>query len=405
MNSSDSEQLCLACGGRYPLHLVVESPDRVALFILDQPFALVGAFPSADVYVTCGGVADRQAYLQVVDGRLLCVDLTVTHGHERRSEWVWQGGTFETGPLRIRWQGEYDTPAAMTAWPEALQSSDSPPAVVEIASGNGSVARWRMDRPLALVGRSSTCKVRLRHASVSRFHCALVATRSGVWAVDLLGRGGIAFNDQLARFGHLGVGDILRIGKFTMRVCPQAQGEALSLAPTSAPSAAMPPARLDPSVAAMMAQFAMMQRELIEQFRLTMATVIRTASEGNRELIREIRCELLRAKQLSSELDDLRTTPAAHRPAMPPTPTVSPRDRSAVRPERREQPSAKSPTSTESSPRPPRTPNEPPALSPPVAAGGQVPAEEVHAWLHQRVLDVQSEQVGCWERIRRLLTK
>src|SRR5438552_2793191 len=68
-----------------------------------------------------------------------------------------------------------------------------------------------------LIGRSSECGGRVRDGAVWRFHCALVKTPAGLWAVDLLGRGGIALNGVTARVGRLDEGDELRIGHFVFR--------------------------------------------------------------------------------------------------------------------------------------------------------------------------------------------
>src|SRR5947209_8935006 len=64
-----------ACGASGPLHLSVEHAGAAERYVLHQPFALVGGDPRADVRLTGGLVARRHAYLQVLGGRLVCVDL------------------------------------------------------------------------------------------------------------------------------------------------------------------------------------------------------------------------------------------------------------------------------------------------------------------------------------------
>jgi hypothetical protein len=79
-----------------------------------------------------------------------------------------------------------------------------------------------MKQPLALVGTGPECTVRLNGEGVDRYHCALVLTSAGLWAVDLQGRiesaarGGLRFNGDGVRFCSLDAGDVLRIGGFSM---------------------------------------------------------------------------------------------------------------------------------------------------------------------------------------------
>jgi chromosome segregation ATPase len=75
-----------------------------------------------------------------------------------------------------------------------------------------------MSRVLALVGSSSACRVRLRDASVSKYHCSLVGTPAGVWVVDLLSRTGTCLNGQPIRWALLSEGDRLQVGMYVLRV-------------------------------------------------------------------------------------------------------------------------------------------------------------------------------------------
>ena len=50
------------------------------------------------------------------------------------------------------------------------------------------------------------------------FTRVFLRTSAGVWIVDLLGQGGIAVNDVAVRFSHLADGDLLKIGRYQIRV-------------------------------------------------------------------------------------------------------------------------------------------------------------------------------------------
>ena len=71
-----------------------------------------------------------------------------------------------------------------------------PRVVFEVSGGSRRPVFWGMNRLLALVGGAAWCKVRLRDPRVSRFHCSLVRGPLGVWAIDLLSRGGTRVNGR-----------------------------------------------------------------------------------------------------------------------------------------------------------------------------------------------------------------
>jgi predicted component of type VI protein secretion system len=71
---------------------------------------------------------------------------------------------------------------------------------------------------MSLIGSASGCKFRLTDPSVSRFHGCLVRSSAGLWIVDLLGQRGITVNDVPVRSSRLTDGDVLRIGRYRIRV-------------------------------------------------------------------------------------------------------------------------------------------------------------------------------------------
>jgi len=75
-----------------------------------------------------------------------------------------------------------------------------------------------MNRVMSLIGSASGCKFRLADSSVSPFHCSLLRTPLGLWIVDLLGPDGISVNDALVRYALLAADDVLRIGRYRIRM-------------------------------------------------------------------------------------------------------------------------------------------------------------------------------------------
>ena len=221
-----------ACGAPDTLHLEVqrdgEEPDHQ---LLPRPFALIGRDERADIPLMHQQVSKRHAYLQVIAGRVFCVDLgsregILWEGGARPSGWLEGGSPIWIGPYRIR-LGKDDLATA-----EGLAAPDLASPLSPLMSGKiplPDVAlefltfrtrpSWRMDdRVLALVGRSRDCQVRISDLSVSRFHSSLLRTPLGVWVVDLLGREGIQINGGNVPWARLDDGDELRVGKCLFRI-------------------------------------------------------------------------------------------------------------------------------------------------------------------------------------------
>jgi len=75
-----------------------------------------------------------------------------------------------------------------------------------------------MNRVMSLVGLASGCKFRLADPSVYPFHCSLLRTSVGLWIVDLLGSDGVAVNNASVRYALLADGDLIKIGRYRIRV-------------------------------------------------------------------------------------------------------------------------------------------------------------------------------------------
>jgi len=97
VSSKYSVELFLeACGATGPLHLGVEDSSRPGgplRRVLHQPFVVIGRDPTTDLLLASRRVSRRHAYLQLVGGRLFCVDLGSRTGTE------WDDGSFDSGWL------------------------------------------------------------------------------------------------------------------------------------------------------------------------------------------------------------------------------------------------------------------------------------------------------------------
>ncbi len=224
-----------ACGLRAPLALECRGADRTIegfdTHRLDYPFATVGRDPRSDLVLQGAEVSRLHAIFQVVEGRVFCIDLNSRtqlrwegEAERRAHGWLEPGGTVWIGSHGIRATGIERSGDLATQCLDPLGSSASdatdahepPRAGLELPIRMGAGEQlWQMDGRLALVGRSESCQIMLRDASVSRFHASLLRTSKGVWIVDLQSREGVVINGVRVKWAWLEDGDTVRIGQFS----------------------------------------------------------------------------------------------------------------------------------------------------------------------------------------------
>jgi pSer/pThr/pTyr-binding forkhead associated (FHA) protein len=350
-----------ACGASGPLWLDAESPggaDR--RWILSRPFAVVGRDPGADLILDHAQVSRRHAYLQVIAGRVFCVDLgsrtgVAWEGRPRRSGWVDRQQRVRIGPFQIRAGGSAG-PADLED-PLTARSLEDPPLPAVTLEFPQSPERppWRLGQVLTLVGRSPECRLTLVDTAVSRYHFSLLRTPMGLWVVDLLGKGGILVNGQRLRWGRLDHGDQLQVGHFLIRIrCGDPTGGSMFSfsvrmpalgAETVHPELAGPsrsrdvaepsdlPAPLkaeltEPILTQMANQFGQMQQQMFDQFQQVMMMMAQTFGTLQRDQMGLVREELDRLRQLNQDLNALQVELAARSSAAPPPASPPPGDAS-----------------------------------------------------------------------------
>lgn len=234
--NSTAEMFFNACGGHAPLRLAIFGENHETDHIsFERPYLLIGRSPECDLQLNDPDVSFRHAYLQIVDGRVLCVDLASRTGI-----------IFRTGPKPMQWL-DIEDPVQIGSHVIQLQRSDVletpthsssiiisgtpsdddrkklPKVSFELLNrpGMGIVSRqkyWPVRHQVSLIGWSPACKLQLKDGSVSRVHASVVLTQTGLWVVDLLGKGGTRVNDEAVNCAHLVDGDQLQIGRFRMEI-------------------------------------------------------------------------------------------------------------------------------------------------------------------------------------------
>jgi pSer/pThr/pTyr-binding forkhead associated (FHA) protein len=215
-----------ACGAAAPLDLRVDLIEgkRRAEGRVPMPFTLVGRDDACDVTLTDPEVNPRHAWLQVVGGRVLAVDLGSRTGlgwpgQGTGSGWLDVGVPVRIGPFQLRLCSPVSPhPVQFPPRYSPLQSDPAvhrfeTTAVLEFRNGKRARDRWAVNRLVTLVGRAPECKIRLTADDIAAYHCGLVMTPSGLWVVDLSGRG-VVVNGERMRVSPLHPGAELWIGRF-----------------------------------------------------------------------------------------------------------------------------------------------------------------------------------------------
>ncbi len=460
MSKHSIDQFLEACGADGPLQLDVAGPDepQPVRRTLPQPFALVGRDTDVDLVLPHPDVSRRHAYLQVVGGRLFCADLRSRTGvywpdGSRPAGWVGPDEPVRVGPYSVR-PARREAPAAPpgpasaeTPAPAVARGADGLPGVtLEFVSHPESHRAWRMNRSMAFVGRSPDCRIQLTDEDVSKFHCALLRTPAGLWAVDLLGRGGIAVNGEAVRFALLENGDCLELASYRIRACydgepfplpspPAAEARGRSLVPSPARPPAAPeprrPVAPAPLAEEFMAQVGLFQQQMFDQFQDTMMAMARMFGALHREQTAQLREEIERLRQLTAQVMELqaelgRRSSAGPYPEPPPflSSTFSPPleeptfERLMSAPPEDYPWWAASEASANPVPNgaPPQTGGPPPetarppaptAAAAPVAAPEAPPSvppaaaveDDVHVWLSDRIASLQRERQTRWQSL------
>ncbi len=426
------DEFSAECGLTEPFRVEVglKGDSATQLHEFRQPFLVIGRRAGSDLMLDHWLVSRRHAYLQLIEGRFFCVDLgsrTGTHGGDatERSGWLDPVRAIQIGPYSVR-------PAL-----PPVQDRDYPPLPVvtwTIPARDEGSTLWTMNRGLALVGRSPACRIRIPDSDVSRFHCGLVLTTSGVWAIDLLSQRPIVVNGRPVRFARIEPGDELQVGHHVLTPHydvpivkltapkPSTKGPAVdltmfasieppdpltdqlpALSPTvivpnrfwdrpsgfdlAADEASMP---ADPTVANLVQQFGAMQQQMFDQFHQTMMMMFEGFAKLHRETSTSIREEFEEVRKLSQEIESLRAETARLAEA-----TTMSLQQSALDKVEFHQGPPKNGHSKPPEP-PPRTQTQPP---PKVVPPMPDPQTDFHAQLCQRLTQIESERQTRWQKI------
>ncbi|MCI0642406.1 MAG: FHA domain-containing protein [Gemmataceae bacterium] len=330
-----------ACGAGKPIHLAVERGFTAQELVLQQPFAVLGNSPKADVLLEDSSVSARHVYLQVFGGQLFFfvtdrIRGALHQGQRLAYGWFARGDSLEVGTYRVTLLDDGATPLSDAGGSDGSGSSNPlssgstahlavPFVTFDFGQESRIESHWHMRRQLALVGRSSLCKVRIHTRTISRVHCSLVLTHEGPWVVDLLGKGGIKVDGQPIRFAKINNGAVLEVGNYRTWCRYPVDGNSRSELPTqpagrqlaTLPPSTRPLAPLPASPGALqtdtlqslllplISQFNQMQNQMYDQFQQSMLRMFQLFSALHKDQLQVLREELDRVHELTRELQTL----------------------------------------------------------------------------------------------------
>ena len=227
-------------GADAPVRIAVSRADATDSepHVLLNPYGIIGRSPNCDIRLKDSQVSFRHAYLQMIGGRLFCADLGSRSGTSwgevsQRAGWLSADEDVSIGPYQVRL---LENPVVDGGDRIAIPPDFDPLAIYDGELGEMPDVRLEflnaaddvdlpLRRMLTFAGSARGCKLRFEGDRISRVHCSLMLTPSGLWVIDLLGKGGTKVNGSLIRSDRLNDGDLLKIGQFQMRVHYEGAGE------------------------------------------------------------------------------------------------------------------------------------------------------------------------------------
>jgi pSer/pThr/pTyr-binding forkhead associated (FHA) protein len=255
-----------SCGQVSPISLKVTSVkgDKTAKIVVNKPFAFIGSNLHCDINLPNPAVSHRHVYLQLIGGRLYCIDQASREGifwgdRQRLFGWLDVGQSLRVGPYEL-------ILAERIGAEDCSSRADNNQAPIFVEPENAALPQGSMQitdtltlplrRQLTIIGRSKYCHLELDHEDVSRVHASLLRTHDGKhWIIDLMSRTGVKVNGIRCQVSPLKDGDVVKIGNYatTFKLKSPASSEVPTQpvtefsAPPSEPSAVTqaPPALME----------------------------------------------------------------------------------------------------------------------------------------------------------------
>jgi pSer/pThr/pTyr-binding forkhead associated (FHA) protein len=406
MMRPSADQFLDACGARGPVRLHVDGngTGTRGSHLLDRPYILVGRDQGNDLCLDHPAVSDRHAYLQMLGGNLFCVDLGSKTGiawETGRSStgWLRPDDSLRIGPYTIRMETvESNGSGQKNGWSRPALSQPPDQVVLEFVNGRPA-STWTMNRVLTLVGKAADCAIRLRAPGVADYHCSLLRTSQGLWAVGLDRHDGIHVNGEDLHWAMLNEGDELSVGKILIRVRQSLALETAAGCPIHNGFTHPPSAVPDDVLMPLLGQFTALQRQMFDQFQQAVYMMVEMFKKMEREHTDLIRREVDRIHDITEELKLLQME-LGHQTPVPrgaETAQLQHRAVAARPPDSWRLPPWTDPAGSDAE----RSDELPATGEPPASTEAEL---EMHTWLYDQITTLQRERETRLQKLMNFLS-
>lgn len=251
MDDQIRAMLQYAVGQPRPLRFSVQPADEdgpglgeAQTIEVNSPFAVLGRGQGVDLFLDGETVAFRHAYLQVIGNRIACIDLFSLNGIHWEglpaTPWLSADRPFRIGGHRLKLEEDWaadDLVSPLDFKPrdeQRIEYGTLPTVNLQLLNSSAKGVVWPINRVITLVGRDERCRIKISDDRISKVHCSLLLLPTGLWVVDLLGKGGIKLNGYECRCGYVAQGCELQLGGYVMTALyPDAAVAAPAPAPDS----------------------------------------------------------------------------------------------------------------------------------------------------------------------------
>lgn len=230
MDDPVKTMLAYAAAAPGPLVLKVRSKEGTETeHEINSPYAIIGRGPGNDIRLEEQTVSFRHAYLQTIGSRVACVDLLSVGGIKQKGApffgWLTPQHRLQIGSSEIQLVGSHWLEEDSTLKPplefrprdeQRPEYGPLPTVELELLNTQHQGLKWPINRVITLIGRDERCRITVEDDRLSRVQCSLLLLPTGLWVIDLLGKGGILLNGESSACGFLSPGTELTIGPYKL---------------------------------------------------------------------------------------------------------------------------------------------------------------------------------------------